>query len=69
MLVLLIFLSLVGTPPPRHAAPVKLVLPPFVSVAKPVKQPKPHNARQRKLIAKGCIKVALHEWVCPLRAP
>jgi len=56
-----------STPPPRHVLPV---LPtPIVSVARPYKTPVAHNARQRKLIAKGCFKVALHEWICPMAYP
>ena len=63
MLVLLVLLGLSG--PPRHVLPPL----PIISVAQPVKTPKPHNARQRKLIARGCIKIALHEWVCPMPKP
>lgn len=54
----------------RRAIPVADGLSlPIISVAKPYKQPKAQNARQRKLIEQGCMKVALHEWICPMPAP
>lgn len=68
MIALLMALTLMGGPP-RHATPVVLPHLPIVSVAQPVQQPKAQNARQRKLIARGCIKVALHEWICPMPRP
>lgn len=69
MVALLLALALAPVQP-RHATPLP-PLPPvqIVSVAKPYKQPTPHNARQRKLIAEGCFKVALHEWICPMPKP